>query len=246
MNLSPLRGREHRQLRIGGWVPFSTVDHPGRFGAVVFVQGCPWRCGYCHNPHLQSRRCSASVPLAWSDVLSWLASRRGLLDSVVFSGGEPLVDPSLKQAVQRVKSLGFEVALHTAGMYWDRLRDLVSDVDWVGLDVKAPLDDELTYERVTGAPLSAWATLQSLEILQQHAVNFECRTTVHPQWLSMPDLVHMADDLAARGVQRWVLQRARPLQPHADQVDEASLTSDIVSSAVLAQLQQRIAHVVLR
>ena len=233
-------------LRIGGWVPFSGVDHPGRFSAVVFVQGCPWRCGYCHNPHLQSRRCAAPVPLSWPDVLSWLAARQGLLDSVVFSGGEPLVDRCLKGAVQQVKALGFEVALHTAGMYWDRLSDLVGEVDWVGLDVKAPLDDEAAYERLTGAPHSAWATRQSLQVLQHHAIDFECRTTVHPQWLSASDLEHMADDLADRGVQRWVLQRAR--SPHTQGEPDASalLQSDSVSTELLAQLQQRVPHVVLR
>ena len=203
-----------RSLRIGGWVPFSTVDHPGHLAAVVFVQGCPWRCGYCHNTHLQSRRGAPASQEAWDQVLSWLETRRGLLDSVVFSGGEPLVDPCLPQAVMQVKALGFQVALHTAGMYWDRLRELSSQLDWVGLDIKASLDDDADYDRVTGAAQSAWAVRQSLDALRQSGVAFECRTTVHPTWADKLSLERTARSLAARGASHWVIQRARAAQSH--------------------------------
>ena len=203
-----------RSLRIGGWVPFSTVDHPGHLAAVVFVQGCPWRCGYCHNTHLQSRRGAPASQEAWDQVLSWLETRRGLLDSVVFSGGEPLVDPCLPQAVMQVKALGFQVALHTAGMYWDRLRELSSQLDWVGLDIKASLDDDADYDRVTGAAQSAWAVRQSLDALRQSGVAFECRTTVHPTCTDNSSLERTARSLAARGAAHWVIQRARAAQSH--------------------------------
>lgn len=205
----------HRSLRIGGWVPFSSVDHPGHLAAVVFVQGCPWRCGYCHNPHLQSRHHGASSKQrAWDQVLSWLEARRGLLDSVVFSGGEPLVDPCLPQAVMQVKALGFQVAMHTAGMYWDRLRKVSSQLDWVGLDIKASLDDDTDYDRVTGVAQSAWAVRQSLYVLRQSGVAFECRTTVHPSWSDTASLERTARSLAARGAPHWVIQRARAPQCH--------------------------------
>lgn len=202
-----------RVLRVGGLEPFSTVDHPDHFSAVVFVQGCPWRCGYCHNTHLQSRRCHSSTAVDWAQVLTWLKTRRGLLDSVVFSGGEPLVDPWLKHAVVQVKALGFGVGLHTAGMYGDRLGALVNAIDWVGLDIKAPLDDAAAYARVTGAAQSAWATSQSLDILLRCGVDFECRTTVHPDWMDDEALVRTAADLARRGVRRWAVQRARAPRP---------------------------------
>ncbi|MBI3069525.1 MAG: 4Fe-4S cluster-binding domain-containing protein, partial [Betaproteobacteria bacterium] len=75
------------RLRVGGLVPLTTTDYPGRLAAVVFCQGCPWRCGYCHNPHLLPARRTA--PIAWHAVRDFLERRRGLLDAVVFSGGEP-------------------------------------------------------------------------------------------------------------------------------------------------------------
>ena len=85
-------------LELGGFTPLSTVDWPGRLAAVAFVQGCPWRCNYCHNPELQQRG-RPNGP-RWSSVLETLSRRVGLLDGVVFSGGEPTTDPQLAQAVE--------------------------------------------------------------------------------------------------------------------------------------------------
>ena len=74
-------------LKVGGYVPFSSTDYPGKLAAVVFVQGCPWRCTYCHNPHLQPRQQPPGSP-SWEQIRKRLQGRQGLLDAVVFSGGE--------------------------------------------------------------------------------------------------------------------------------------------------------------
>ncbi len=117
-------------LRVGGVQRFTSIDYPGALAAVVFVQGCPWRCVYCHNPQLQSRQVPQPAPApAWPDLLAWLGCRRGLLDAVVFSGGEPTADPALPQAVDEVRALGFRVGLHTAGMLPRRLRTLLPRLD---------------------------------------------------------------------------------------------------------------------
>ena len=92
-------------LRVGGLVPFTTTDYPGKLAAVVFAQGCPWRCGYCHNPHLLAPRGGAE--LAWDGVLDWLDRRQGLLDAVVFSGGEATAQAALAGAVHAVRAKGF-------------------------------------------------------------------------------------------------------------------------------------------
>ncbi len=206
------------QLRIGGFVPFSTVDHPGRMAAVVFVQGCPWRCPYCHNPHLQaSSRPSTGLQATdapdWAALDRWLASRVGLIDSVVFSGGEPTTDPALPAAVDRVRELGFAVGLHTAGLAPLPLQRLLDRLDWVGLDVKAPLGDPQAWARVTGLvparPGTAEPVRRSLQLLLDSGVAFECRTTVHPALLDERDLLRLGNELAAAGVQHWALQLFR-------------------------------------
>ncbi|MDR3005407.1 MAG: radical SAM protein, partial [Acidovorax sp.] len=79
-----------RALQVGGLTPFTSIDYPGKLSAVIYVQGCPLRCSYCHNPHLQ-QRCAGTQ--TWGAVHAWLQRRVGLVEAVVFSGGEPTVDP---------------------------------------------------------------------------------------------------------------------------------------------------------
>lgn len=191
-------------LRVGGLVPFTATDFPGALAAVVFCQGCPWRCGYCHNPHLIATAHESA--LAWPDVLAWLSERRGLLDAVVFSGGEPLAQASLTEAMQAVRTLGFAVGLHTGGAYPRRLAQALPCVDWVGFDVKAARDD---YASVTGVADSGGPAWTSLEHVIRSGVEFEVRTTVHALLTPADALQRIAHELAACGVRRWVLQRFR-------------------------------------
>lgn len=148
------------QLRVGGLVPLTTIDFPGKLSAVVFCQGCPWRCYYCHNTRLQSPVATESPD--WSSVVSFLKARQGLLDAVVFSGGEPTAQPALIDALKTVKELGFLVGLHSAGVYPRRLRQLLPLIDWIGLDIKATKDK---YTAITGDPHSgehAWQCAQMI------------------------------------------------------------------------------------
>jgi anaerobic ribonucleoside-triphosphate reductase activating protein len=201
-----------RELQVGGLTPFTSIDFPGQLSAVVFVQGCPWRCGYCHNPHLQARGQPAGP--RWGDVLDFLRRRAGLLDAVVFSGGEPTLDPALPQAMAEVRALGFKVGLHSAGVNPQRLQAVLPLLDWVGLDVKAPLAVDADHARVTGVRGGTAPVRRSLAALVQHSrasgLAFECRTTAHPALLDDTALLAVADELAAAGVVNWALQIVRP------------------------------------
>lgn len=192
------------RIVIGGLTPLSTVDFPGgHLAAVLFAQGCPLRCPYCHNPGLQPRRGDKAV--SWADVLRWLQRRCGLLDAVVFSGGEPTAQASLAAALVDVRRLGFRRGLHTAGIYPARLRELLSLslVDWVGLDIKAPWD---RYDDITGLSGSRDKVQQSLDILIASGIHYELRTTVHQNIITGDDLLTLAGELRYYGVRRWVLQ----------------------------------------
>jgi pyruvate formate lyase activating enzyme len=191
-------------LRVGGLTPLSTSDWPGMLAAVVFCQGCPWRCSYCHNPGLIPARGDNEIP--WDDVLSFLRRRQGLLDGVVFSGGEPTLQPELADAMRAVRALGFKVGLHTGGAYPRRLAEVLPLVDWVGLDAKAAFAN---YERITGVPGSGVSALASLEQVLASGVAHEIRTTVHPALLSDADVVGLAGALSAHGVKRHVIQAFR-------------------------------------
>jgi pyruvate formate lyase activating enzyme len=192
------------RLRIGGLTPLSTTDYPGQLAAVVFCQGCPWRCAYCHNPHLLRARGPAAI--RFDDVVAFLARRDGLLDAVVFSGGEPLAQAALVPAMRAVRSLGFRVGLHTGGAYPSRLADVLPLVDWVGFDVKAPVGD---YARITGARGSGARARARAELLLASGVPHEFRTTVHPRQHAPDTLARLAKRLAAMGVRRYALQEFR-------------------------------------
>lgn len=194
-------------LVVGGLTPFTTIDFPDRLAAVVFCQGCPWRCGYCHNRHLQPSQDSTHC---WADVLSWLASRRGLLDGVVFSGGEPLLQRGLAAALGDVRALGFATGLHTAGIYPQRLAAVLPLLDWVGLDIKGPFAD---YPRITGGG-NGEAARAALALLHAAGTAHEIRCTVDTTLLDTDAMMRMADELADHGVSRLVLQSCRqPGQP---------------------------------
>ncbi|MDA8128300.1 MAG: anaerobic ribonucleoside-triphosphate reductase activating protein [Betaproteobacteria bacterium] len=217
-------------IRVGGLTPLSTTDWPGMLAAVVFCQGCPWRCGYCHNPDLIPAQGRDEIP--WEDVVTFLHRRRGLLDGVVFSGGEPTLQAALPDAMREARSLGFKVGLHTGGMYPKKLDAVLPLVDWVGLDVKAPFAD---YPRITGVEGSGIRALAGLQRVVESGVDHEIRTTVHPALLDDAEVVGLARDLAGRGVRRYVVQafrsqgcgdaelclratRDRPLQQVGDEV----------------------------
>ncbi|MDD7930626.1 anaerobic ribonucleoside-triphosphate reductase activating protein [Microbacterium sp. NM3R9] len=201
------------ELRIAGLSRFSAVDWPGRLAATVFLQGCPWECHYCHNPALIDPREPGRI--AWDEVAAFLRGRVGLLDGVVFSGGEPTMQRGLAGAIARVSGLGFAVGLHTGGAYPTLLAPLLPGLSWIGLDIKALPED---YEEVTGRGPSGAGALRSLDLVlaeqrrratTAHPLDVEVRTTVHPDLIDEARLATLGDLLAERGVRRWALQRFR-------------------------------------
>ncbi len=198
---NPAPDSARRLLKVGGVTPFSATDYPGQLAAVVFAHGCPWRCGYCHNPHLQER--PAHSELHWPKVLDLLTRRIGLIDAVVFSGGEATTDPALGEAMTEVRALGFKIGLHSAGTYPQRLADLLPLVDWIGLDIKAPFEH---YQRITGIAASGDAARASLDAVLASNVDYECRTTLHPALLPPAEIIELAQTLARMRVKNYALQ----------------------------------------
>lgn len=204
-------------IQITGLVPLTTIDFPGRLAAVAFCQGCPWRCSYCHNAHLQSFTRTESK-VAWNDFLAFLNLRRGFLDGVIFSGGEPTYQDSLPEAIRQVKSLGFEIGLHTAGPDRARLEAVLPWLDWVGFDMKAPLDEG--YDQLVGRNGSALRVKESLEALLRSGVDYQIRTTFDPSTLADNDLETINRQLEQLGAKPTVVQAYRPPPQNEDcQID---------------------------
>jgi pyruvate formate lyase activating enzyme len=217
----PIRINPHKRWpKVGGITPFSATDYPGKLAAVIFIQGCPWRCGYCHNPHLQVR--TGDSPLPWQQVMDLLERRVGLIDAVVFSGGEPTTDPALADAILSVKALGFDIGLHTAGAYPKRLTSILPLLDWVGIDVKAAFEH---YDRITGCAGSGAQARACVEAVIASGVRYECRTTIHPVLLAEADILSLARTLAGMEVQDYALQVFRTMGCNDDALNASTVAN---------------------
>ena len=228
-----------RQLKVGGVAPFTSTDYPGKLAAVVFVQGCPWKCAYCHNPHLQTR--TETSPTPWEDVIAMLNRRKGLLDAVVFSGGEPTIDPALGDAIKQVRELGFQVGLHTGGAYPRRLAEILPLIDWVGIDVKAPFAD---YERTTGIAGSGEQAFTCAEAVIASGIAHEFRTTIHPDLISAESLLTLAQTLAGMGVGNYALQVFRKTGCDSDTL--AAVGSDYPQKELVSKIAKMFGQFSLR
>ena len=198
-----------KEIKVGGVETFSTVDFPNTMAAVVFMQGCPWRCPFCHNKALQ--KIGGETNFIWEKFAEFLKSRKGILDAVVFSGGEPLVQDCLEDYIKQVKTMGYEVGMHSGGYRPEHFEKVLPMLDWVGFDIKAPLNAE-HYSKAAGGINQFDKVMQSLDMLIKSGKAFECRTTCDPRVLSIEDIYKIADELKAKGVKEYYLQRYRQVE----------------------------------
>lgn len=180
-------------MRIGALQKFSMIDYPGKLSAIVFTQGCNFRCPYCHNPELVLPELFA-LALDPTSIIDFLKTRVGKLDAVVVTGGEPTLHGGLDDFLSTVKALGFLTKLDTNGTNPERLGELLQDdlIDYVAMDVKAPPEK---YAEVSQTSVSVEALQRSMDLIRASGVEFQFRTTVaHP--------LHSADDIGA--IRKWI------------------------------------------
>ena len=226
-------------LAIAGFVPFSSIDWPTRLAATVFLQGCPWNCGYCQNPELIDPLVSGT--LAWATVRETLGRRAGLLDGVVCSGGEPLRQAAVADAISEVREMGFEAAVHTSGAYPSRLSSLLPSLGWVGLDIKAP---PRLYGAVTGIEASGARAWESLDLVVGSGIDYEVRVTVDPTVLGLADVEEIVAELGRRGARMPVLQEVRSMGTRPEYATRLGTTrlSDVVPEGAFVGIERRVEH----
>ena len=219
-------------LTVAGLVPFTTIDYPGKLAAVIFLQGCPLRCPFCHNQTLQTEGTPTDVTLL--EIQDFLKQRKRLLDGIILSGGEPLKNIEVKYLLQEIKVLNYLVGIHTSGVYPQHLADVLSMTDWVGLDIKAPWDK---YELLTGRKGMERPVQDSLKILIESRKDFECRTTCDPRYLTKEDILKIARDLSEQGVQNYVLQHYRTFEGDTNPPDESDINSFFTDKGLQSELK---------
>ena len=194
-------------MRTGGLHKFSLIDYPGKISAVVFTQGCNFRCLYCHNPGLVYPALF-NQPEREEDLLSFLARRKGLIDGVVITGGEPLLQEGLEVFIRAVREMGFFVKLDTNGSKPERLEGLLKAglIDYIAMDYKAPLR---MYHRIAGAGVETVEIIRSVNVITGSGMPYEIRTTLF-SGLSSGDVAEMIMELQLMKVENYFLQAFKP------------------------------------
>ncbi len=223
-------------MKIGGFQKVSLIDYPGRISAVVFTQGCNFRCPFCHNPELvDPQRFADRIPEA--EILAFLEKRRGRLDAVVVTGGEPTLQSELIPFTIHLKAMGYLIKLDTNGALPGVLEDLLGRklLDYVAMDIKAPLE---RYGEVTKTKTDGERIRRSISLIMGSGVDYEFRTTAVRSLLGLEELEAIGRLIP--GAKRFVLQKFVPTKT----LDRNYLGESSYSDGELKAIIEKLAAVV--
>jgi len=197
---------------IGGLEKLTLLDYPDHLAAIIFTQGCNFRCHFCYNPMLVLPQTGKDVeiekekgfsPLSTEDLFLFLRERYGRLEGVVITGGEPTIQADLPEFIKQIKKIGYLVKLDTNGTNPQMIQTLIDDklIDYLAMDLKAPL---LKYEKTVNVKLD-WENIEkSVKIIIESGLPYEFRTTIVPGLLEKDDFEEMGQMI--KGAKKWYLQ----------------------------------------
>ena len=187
-------------MKISGFQKMTLLDFPGRIACIVFTHSCNFRCPYCHNAPLVTERPDA---LSEEEVFAYLKKRRGILDGVVVSGGEPTLHKDLIPFLEKVRELGYAIKLDTNGTAPAVLREIVERglCDYVAMDIK---NSREKYPLTAACPVDMAAVEESVGFLLSGAVDYEFRTTLTRELHTEEDMHSIGEWI--RGARRYFLQ----------------------------------------
>lgn len=190
-------------MKIAGLVKSSLIDYPGKVAAVVFTQGCNFRCGFCHNPDLIPM--DGGQRVGEDEFFEFLKGRMGKLDGVVVTGGEPTLQPDLAEFLNKIKKMGFNIKLDSNGSNPTVLRSLISDrlVDYVAMDIKGSPEE---YQKICGYG-NLEAIKKSIDLIMNSGVDYEFRTTTLPFFHKISDFREIGKLI--NGAKRYAIQGFR-------------------------------------
>lgn len=221
-------------MRLGGLQRFTLIDYPGKIAAIVFCQGCNLRCGYCHNPELVvPERRGPLIPE--ETVFEFLERRRGYLQGVVVTGGEPTLQKDLADFLKKVKQLGFAIKLDTNGTLPAALEHLLQErlLDYIAMDVKTSLEK---YPQMTGVPCAVETLRQSIDLIRHSGIEFEFRTTVVKPFCTTEDLEKIKDLIGPAAK-----YRIQSFQPSEKIIDPQLLRGSHYSVEEMTSLERKFA-----
>lgn len=190
-------------MNIGGYEKLSTVDYPGEMACSIFLVGCNFNCGYCHNPSLIS---GDGNYIPKEEVMNYLKERKDMLDAVCISGGEPTCNKDLKDFIKEIKVLGYKVKLDTNGTNPKVVKELLDEnlLDYIAMDIKA---SPKKYKQVVGRDVNMEIIKQSIKLIKSSGVKYEFRTTYLPI-LDQSDITEIANTMVEKN-SKYYLQQFR-------------------------------------
>jgi len=193
-------------VKIGGLQKFSLIDYPGEICAIIFTQGCSFRCPYCHNPELSNPDLYEEC-IPEEEIFAFLEKRKGKLDAVSITGGEPTLQSDLIDFIRKIKDRGYLIKIDTNGTHPEILKTLIEDklIDYIAMDVKAPLEK---YRKITRSKINTDLIGQSIKIIKKSNIQHEFRTTVVKSQLKENDLISIAR--LVKNARLYVLQKFTP------------------------------------
>ena len=193
-------------MLIAGLQKLTLLDYPQKLAATLFTPGCNFRCPFCHNAPLVITPGDAPL-IQEEEVLSFLERRKGILDGVCITGGEPLMQKDIASFIEKIKAMGFLVKLDTNGSYFSELKALISDglVDYVAMDIKNSRENYAKTSAATPAMLSEIE--KSVTLLLEGKVEYEFRTTVINEFHTEHDFYLIGRWI--KGASLYVLQSFR-------------------------------------
>ena len=189
-------------MNIQGLQKLPLLDFPAHVACTIFTGGCQLDCSFCHNSELIKGPFEAGIDA--EEVLSFLKKRRGLLDGVAITGGEPMLQGDLETFIRAIKTLGYKVKLDTNGGFPEKLRHFIDEglVDYVAMDIKNTPEK---YGETSGIEnLDIRPYIQSIELLLEGRVDYEFRTTVVKEYHTNEDVINIAKWL--KGAKKYYLQ----------------------------------------
>lgn len=194
-------------MLVGGLQKFSLIDYPGKITAIVFTHGCNLRCPYCHNPELVLPEQAPCPGFNETEIIQFMESRKGKLDAVCITGGEPTIHTGLRSFFKEIKELGFLTKLDTNGTNPKMIQELLDKglLDYLAMDIKAPFE---RYHEVTRSNVDINAIKQSLAILANSNIPYELRITVVKDFVTLQDVKRIGAQI--HGAPLGVIQNFSP------------------------------------
>jgi len=190
-------------MKIGGLQKTSLIEFPGKICAIIFTQGCNFRCPYCHNPELVEPEKFSNL-ISEEEIFSFLKKRKKYLNAVSITGGEPCLQKDIFEFMDKIKNMGFLIKLETNGSFPEVIKTSIkkSFVDYLSMDIKGPFEK---YDKIVRVKIDISKIKESINLIMNSGLNYEFKTTVVKSLITKKDFESIGNSI--KGAKLYFLQK---------------------------------------